>query len=241
MSKKQTTTEPENRDPPEPQAEPQAEQSPPAEEPTDSDLLEAHREAFESSDEPSDGNDSGLDDLSPQEQIEKLRAQLEETKDQALRSQAELENFRKRAARQMDQERRYACLQMIRDLLPVWDNIGRAIDAAEQSHDTSSLLEGFKMTAEQLESALARHHCVEIEALHQPFDPNLHQAISQLPNDEHLAGTITHVAQIGFLLHDRVVRPSQVVISSGSPQEDQGPETTEPAERSLDENDEQPT
>ena len=230
MSKKQTPTEPENQG----TSEPQADLSLPAEEHTDSDLLEAHREAFDAS----DGGESCLDDLSPQEQVEKLRAQLKEAKDQALRSQAELENYRKRAARQMDQERRYACMPMIRDLLPVWDNIGRAIDATEQSHDTSSLLEGFKMTVEQLESALARHHCVEIEALHQPFDPNLHEAISQLPNDNHPAGTITHVVQIGFLLHDRVVRPTQVVVSSGSPQEDQDSETTESTEQSVEENDE---
>lgn len=217
MSKKQPTTEPEPQGTSEPQA--------------DSELLKAHRDAFEAVDEASLGDESlgdesRLDDLSPREQIENLRVQLEEAKDQALRCQAELENYRKRAARQMDEERRYACMPMIRDLLPAWDNIGRAIDAAEQSHDTSSLLEGFKMTAEQLESALARHHCVEIEALHLPFDPNLHEAISQLPNDKHPAGTVTHVTQIGFLLHDRVVRPSQVVVSSGSPQEDQDPETT---------------
>lgn len=234
MSKKKTPTEHQKQD----TSEPQADRSPPAEE---SDLLEAHREAFEAADDPSGGDESCLDDLSPQAQIGKLRAQLEEAKDQALRRQAELENYRKRAARQMDEERRYACIQMIRDLLPVWDNIGRAIDAAEQSHDTSSLLEGFKMTAEQLESALARHHCVEIEALHLPFDPNLHEAISQLPNDEHPAGTVTHVTQIGFLLHDRVVRPSQVVISSGSTQEDPDPETTESTEQSVEKNDEQPT
>ena len=219
--------EPENQGTSEPQA--------------DSELLQAHREAFEAADEASDGDESRLDDLGPQEQIENLRAQLEEAKDQALRHQAELENYRKRVARQMDEERRYACMPMIRDLLPVWDNIGRAIDAAEQSHDTSSLLEGFKMTAEQLESALAHHHCAEIEALHRPFDPNLHEAISQLPNDEHPAGTVTHVTQIGFLLHDRVVRPSQVVVSSGRPREDQDPETTESTEQSAEENDEQPT
>ena len=229
MSKKQTSEEREKRGAPEPRAD----QSPPSDEPTDSDLLEAHREAFDAADEASAGDGTCRDDLSPQGQIEKLRAELEEAKDQALRSHAELENYRKRVARQLDEERRYAAMPVIRDLLPVWDNIGRAIAAAEQSHDTSSLLEGFKMTAEQLESALARHHCVEIEALHQPFDPNLHEAISQLPNEEHAAGTITHVTQIGFLLNDRVVRPSQVVVSSGSPQGNQDDAATEPSEEDV--------
>ncbi len=233
MSKKQTTTEHETQGEPDPLAD----QSPAADELTDSDLLDAHREAFDAADDDATGEESSFEDLSPQEQVEALRADLEEAKDQSLRRHAELENYRKRAARQIDDERRYAAIPVIRDLLPVWDNIGRAIEAAEKSHDTSSLLEGFKMTAEQLESALARHKCVEIEALHQPFDPNLHQAISQLPSEEHPAGTITHVTQIGFLLNDRVVRPSQVVVSSGSPQEDTDAEKTESAEETVEEND----
>lgn len=146
-------------------------------------------------------------------ELEQLRTELEQCKDRALRSQAELENFRKRAARELQDERRYANIPLIRDLLPIWDNIARAIEAAEKHEDTTSLLEGFKMVAQQFVDVLQRHHCTEIEALHEPFDPHLHEAISQQPSGEHPPNTVLYVAQTGFQLHDRVVRPTQVIVS----------------------------
>jgi molecular chaperone GrpE len=145
--------------------------------------------------------------------LESLRAELEEAKDRALRMQAELENYRKRAARELQEERRYAGLPLIRDLLPVLDNMNRAVEAAEKSHDPAGLLEGLKMVAGQLEEVFQRHHCNQIEALHEPFNPHLHEAISQQPSDDHPAGTVMLVTRSGFQLHDRVVRPSQVIVS----------------------------
>lgn len=171
-------------------------------------------------------------------QIDRLRAELEEARDRALRTQAELENYRKRAARQIDEERRYANLPLIRDLLPVWDNVGRAIEAAEKTHQTASLLEGFKMVAGQLEDVLERHDCTKIDALGEPFDPNFHEAISQQPCDKNPGNTVLQVIQTGFRLHDRVVRPSQVIVSVASaenedsaegPEEEKKVETEEPA------------
>jgi molecular chaperone GrpE len=154
---------------------------------------------------------------SVEQRLEDQRRQLEEAQDRALRFQAELENYRKRMTRQMEDERRFAHMSLVRDLLPVWDNMGRAIEAAEKNHDVTSLLEGFKMVTRQIEDVLKRHHCVPIDALGQPFDPHFHEAISQQPSDEHPANTVTHVAQTGFQLHDRVVRPSQVVVSAAGP------------------------
>ena len=154
------------------------------------------------------------------DEIEQLRAELEEAKDRVLRAQAELENYRKRVQREMDEQRRYAALPLMRDLLPVLDNMGRAIEAAETTHDTASLLEGVKMVFDQFLDALARHDCSEIVALHEPFDPNLHQAISQQPSADYPANTVVLVSQSGFRLHDRVVRPSQVIVSA-PPAEDQ--------------------
>ena len=146
--------------------------------------------------------------------LELLRAELEEAKERALRSQAELENFRKRAARQLQEERRYANLPLIRDLLPALDNIERAIGAAEKTHDTASLLDGVKIVARQFEGVFEKHDCVRIEALNEPFDPHRHEAISQQPCDDHPAGTVVLVTQVGYRLHDRVVRPSQVIVSA---------------------------
>jgi molecular chaperone GrpE len=145
--------------------------------------------------------------------VDELRAELDQAKERILRCQAELDNYRKRAAREMDDHRRYANIGLIRDLLPVLDNIQRAIEAAEKSTDGSGLLEGVKLVAQQLQGVLERHHCVKIEAQGAPFDPHLHHAILQQPSDEHPANTVIMVTQDGYRLHDRVVRPSQVIVS----------------------------
>jgi molecular chaperone GrpE len=143
-----------------------------------------------------------------------LRAELEAAKDRALRSHAELENFRKRAARELEDKLRYANMPLLRDLLPVLDNIERAIQAAEQNADAAALLDGFKMVHQQVEDVLKRHHCERIEALHTPFDPHVHHAVMQQPSDAHPANTVLMVTQSGYQLHDRVVRPSQVIVST---------------------------
>jgi molecular chaperone GrpE len=132
-----------------------------------------------------------------------------------LRAQAELENYRKRADRQIEEERRYANLPLVRDLLPALDDLHRAIEAAEKSANGTGLLDGVRIVAEKLEAALKKHHCVRIEALGGPFDPHCHDAIAQQPSAEHPAQTVMAVAQHGFMLHDRVVRPSQVIVSGG--------------------------
>jgi molecular chaperone GrpE len=146
-------------------------------------------------------------------EIGKLRADLEDASDRVLRAQAEFDNYRKRVRREMEDERRYASLGLLGDLLPVLDNIHRAIAAAEKSAADSVLLNGVKMVAQGLVAALARHDCRPIEALGQPFDPAFHQAISQQPTDEYPPDTVVLVAQEGYTLHDRVVRPAQVIVS----------------------------
>jgi molecular chaperone GrpE len=156
----------------------------------------------------------------PEAELAQVRAELEAAKDRALRCQAELENYRRRVAREMELERRYAALPLLRDLLPVWDNVHRAIEAGRQSGDDPALLKGFEMVAEQLEDTLRRHDCLSIEALWQPFDPNLHEAITQQPSEEHPPGTVIGETQTGFRLHDRVVRPSQVIVSAAMSSDD---------------------
>ncbi len=145
---------------------------------------------------------------------QKLRTELAAAKDRELRAHAELDNFRKRAARELDEHRRYANLSLLRDLLPVLDNVDRAIEAADKNADPAALLEGFKMVSQQLGEVLKRHHCTRIEALHAPFDPNVHHAVMQQPSDEYPANTVLMVTQNGYQLYDRVVRPSQVIVST---------------------------
>ena len=158
--------------------------------------------------------DAAMDELS---ETERLQAELAESKNRLLRAQADMDNFRKRMQRELESERRYAGIGLLRDLLPVLDNIERAIEAAKASGEGSSLLEGFQLVAQQLQTVLAQHNCTPIEASRQTFDPNLHEAISQLPSPDHAAGEVMEVTSTGYQLHDRVVRPAQVVVSSGPP------------------------
>lgn len=158
-----------------------------------------------------------------------LQTQLAEAQDRYLRSQAELDNFRKRLLRTSEEERRYAALPLMRDLLPVVDNLQRAIRAAEQHENAGALLEGVKLVAEQLNAALERHHCVPIAAEGAAFDPHLHQAIAQQPSAEHEPGHVALVAQTGYQLHDRVIRPAQVIVAAAPPEASQAePETPNP-------------
>lgn len=161
--------------------------------------------------------ESAVELATPPGDAETLRQELDAAKDRALRVQAELENYRKRARREMEEERRYAQLPLLNDLLPVIDNIGRALQSAEKNPDGAGLLEGVKLVAQQLDGVLARHHCTRIEALGKPFDPHLHQAILQQPSAEHPAATVLTVTQEGYQLHDRVVRPAQVIVSTAPP------------------------
>jgi molecular chaperone GrpE len=149
------------------------------------------------------------------DELEHTRSELAEAKDRALRAVAELENFRKRSRREAEDERRFADLPLLRELLPVVDNIGRAIEAAQKNADTGGLLEGFKMVSQQLEAVLLRHNCKRIEAQGKPFDPHLHQAIMQQPSADLPANTVLQVVQDGFQLHERVIRPAQVIVSTG--------------------------
>ena len=149
-----------------------------------------------------------------QQQIERLTQQRGEAEDRALRSHAELENFRKRVRREMEDERKYAAMPVLRDLLPVVDDMDRAVAAAESSSDSEGLLSGVKMVRAQLDEVLQEHGCRRVEAQAAPFDPAVHEAIMQQPTSDHPPGTVIQVAKDGYLLHDRVVRPAQVVVSA---------------------------
>ncbi|MBM3998767.1 MAG: nucleotide exchange factor GrpE [Planctomycetes bacterium] len=149
----------------------------------------------------------------------RLEADLHAARDEALRAQAELENFRKRIRREMDDDRKYAAFPLLRDLLPVVDNLARASAAAQssQSAETSALAMGVRMVADELRTVMERHQCKRIESLGQPFDASVHAAIGQIPSSGRQPGTIVQVAVEGYQLFDRVVRPAQVMIACEPP------------------------
>lgn len=152
------------------------------------------------------------------EELAKLQQELAAAKDHSLRAAAEVENVRKRAKREIEDERRFAHGNLLRDLLPVVDNLDRAIAAGESQAGADSLLAGVKLVAQQLHEVLKRYHCTPIDGVGQPFDPHVHQAILEQASSEHPKGTIVLVAQTGYKVHDRVLRPAQVIVSSGPPE-----------------------
>ena len=132
-----------------------------------------------------------------------------------MRAQADLENYRKRAQREAEEIRRYHTMSLMRDMLPGLDNLQRAISAAENSSNIEELLQGVRMVAGQFEAMLSNHALEPIEAAGKPFDPNKHEAVQQVPSAEYSPMTIIEEIERGYTLHDRVVRPSKVIVSSG--------------------------
>jgi molecular chaperone GrpE len=153
------------------------------------------------------------------ETIQRLEDEVKQANDRTLRAQAELENFRRRLRREMEDERRFAAMPLISDLLSVVDNLERALAAEnpESAGTGAGLLSGVQMVQNQFLAILERHHCKRIGEVGEVFDPNLHQAIAQEASATIPAGNVTRVAQFGYRLHERVVRPAQVLVSTGAP------------------------
>lgn len=148
-------------------------------------------------------------------EVDSLRHQLMEMEKTALRHQADLENYRKRSRTQMQDQLRYASLPLISELLESVDNLNRATDSAQADAEASGLVEGVRMVSTQISNLLEQHGCKRIEAVGKPFDPSFHQAVQMQPSDEFEANTVMHEIRAGFILHDRVVRPAQVFVSTG--------------------------
>jgi molecular chaperone GrpE len=163
---------------------------------------------------PDTATPEGTDDLA----VLKSRLQAAElARDQYLKmasqTQADFENYQKRAARDRAEEKRYANFPFAGDLLPALDNLARALAAAQQANDNGPLVQGITMVQKQLLDALRRHGVNRVEAHGRPFDPNLHQAVMQQPTTEHPPMTVLQVLEQGYQLHDRVLRPARVVVA----------------------------
>ena len=151
------------------------------------------------------------------EELDSLRKQATERdqfRDLALRTRAEFENYQKRNQKERDQERKYWYTPLALDLLPVFDNLDRALAAARQAGDNGPLAQGVAMVHTQFLDTLRRHGITRIEADGKPFDPNVHQAVMQQPSADKEPGTILQVLEQGFMNNDRVLRPAKVIVSS---------------------------
>lgn len=161
-----------------------------------------------------DGLDAAVADLTGlRQKTTDLEKERDELRDLVQRTRADFENYQKRSQREAAQERRYAHLPLALELLPIFDNFERATLAAKQAGETGPLVQGVGMIRGQFLDVLRRHGITPIEALHQPFDPNLHQAVLQQPSAEHPPNTVVQVLEQGFRIHDRVLRPASVAVS----------------------------
>src|SRR6185312_14320182 len=149
----------------------------------------------------------------------------EELKDRALRLAAEMENLRRRTARDVHDARAYAIANFARDMLSVSDNLKRALEAipaeAKASGDAGfkALIDGVEMTERGMLGALERHGVKKLEPQGEKFDPNFHQAMFEVPNAEVPANTVVRVVQTGYVIGDRVLRPAMVGVSRGGPKQ----------------------
>ena len=165
----------------------------------------------------SDTGSAATETEAVESQLQKLLAERDTFYQNWLRTQADLENYRKRVQKEIEQERQYSLMPLVRDLLPPLDNLDRTLQAASQSNDLAKLIQGVQMVAKQFESLLAKNKIERIEAVGKPFDPNLHQAMQQIPTADHPPMTVLQEYERGYTLHDRVVRPSTVVVAAAPP------------------------
>lgn len=154
--------------------------------------------------------------------IAKLQEELEEAKDKQLRILAELENYRNRMNRIIEEDRKYASVDLARAILPVWDNMGRALEVAKQDAPEDdpryqAIIDGLSMMCQQFVDVFRQQQIEQIDAMHKPFDPNYEESIASLPNGDYPPGTVIAETQKGFKLHGRVIRPSQVVLAAPIP------------------------
>ncbi|MCC0063456.1 MAG: nucleotide exchange factor GrpE [Defluviimonas sp.] len=161
--------------------------------------------------------DDTLDEGAAVAEMEALRAERDEMRDRFMRALADAENIRKRGERDRREAEQYGGSKLARDMLPVYDNLKRALDAAteEQREAAKALIEGVELTMKELISILGKHGVQAVAPeVGETFDPQLHQAMFEAPVPGTKAGAIIQVMTEGFLLHDRLLRPAQVGVSS---------------------------
>ncbi len=161
------------------------------------------------------GEESGTSD-----RIAELEAERTDLKERLLRTLADMENLRRRTEREVQDGRTYAVTNFARDMLNVADNVRRALEtvpAGSTDGVTKALVEGIELTERDLLKTFEKHGVKKVQPEGQKFDPNMHQAMFEVPSDDMPAGTVTQVIQTGYAIGERVLRPALVGVSKGGP------------------------
>jgi molecular chaperone GrpE len=155
--------------------------------------------------------------------IAALEAEAADLRDRLLREMAEMENLRKRARRETEDAARYAIARFARDLVTVADNLRRALEAvpgearSEGGDALAALIEGVGVTERSFEQILERHGVKRFDPAGEKFDPERHEAMFEVPDQDKPAGTVAHVVESGYTIGDRMLRPARVGVSKGGP------------------------
>ncbi|MDR3374595.1 MAG: nucleotide exchange factor GrpE [Ancalomicrobiaceae bacterium] len=162
-------------------------------------------------------------ELAKPDPAEVLAAEVADLKEKLLRTLAEMENLRRRTEKEVRDAREYAITAFARDLLSVGDNLARAVEAVpeevRQSADVvlKGLIDGVDLTGRDLAKTLEKHGVKKLEPMGGRFDPNVHQAMFEVPNADVASGTVLQVLQDGYVIGERVLRPALVGVSKGGP------------------------
>jgi molecular chaperone GrpE len=155
--------------------------------------------------------------LPPEDTLERAQAEAARLKDQLLRLAADFDNYKKRARRELADTAKIAREDVLKELLPVFDNLERATSHANQATDVKALTEGISMVARQFIDTLNKLGIERVAALGLPFDPAVHEAVQHLETTEHAPGTVAMELQAGYRLGERVIRPAMVVVAKPKP------------------------
>jgi molecular chaperone GrpE len=164
-----------------------------------------------------------------------LAAEIADLKDQLLRAKAEVENTRRIAAREKQDASKYALTNFARDILRVADNLGFAMmsvteEARKADQNLDNLYVGIDMTMKELISVFAAHNIKPVAAEGEAFDHNIHEAVQQVENAEVPSNTVVKALRGGYMLHDRLLRPAQVIVSTGGPKAEQDQQSSQSEE-----------
>jgi molecular chaperone GrpE len=149
----------------------------------------------------------------PIDPLEEAQGEARKFKDQWMRTAADFDNYRKRARREVEDARKSGREDLLRELLPVFDNLERALTSAQRASDIKGVAEGLSMVMKQFEGTLGRVGITKISAVGQPFDPSIHEAIQQVETDDHPAGQVVSEVQPGYMQGDKLVRAAMVVVA----------------------------
>lgn len=170
----------------------------------------------------------GKKEVKPQTETDLLKERLakseeaaKELEDRLLRLAAEYDNYRKRTAKEFEYLVKNANQNVILKLLDTLDNFERALDSAKTSNDYQNFRKGVELIYTHMKDILNKEGLKEIEALGKPFDPNFHEAVTQAESEEHEEGIVMNEISKGYMLNDKLLRASKVVVSKGKPKEDE--------------------